>query len=350
MAHEYSTETLTQKLHRLDLPFADFFARALVALLSGRKISLHQIAHLMPGEQNSEANRQQMRRCLDHQSRAPEAWARAIAALLPPTKWILARDRTEWKRGDTTVNLLVLAVVTHGCAVPLLWTVMPECGASDTAERIDLLCRFVKLLGRERLRFLSADREFIGWEWINWLLEQRLPFRIGIKAGEYLSDQKGQEQKAWHWFARAHRCRAPMMHLWGLPVYVGGRYLHGTEYLIVVSNEKGDLLAEYRPRWKIETLFQAMKGRGFDLESCRLEKQNRLSGWFGFLALGLCWCLKMGRYLDEVDALPLKKHGRRAVSVFARGLCYLQSLLCCLAGRPDDDGFQWAIAQLEPVK
>ena len=350
MAPDYSTETLTQKLHDLHLPFAEFVARALVALLSGRKISLHQVAQLMPGEQNPEANRQQMRRCLDHESLTPEAWTLALAALLPRTKWILALDRTEWKRGDTTVNLLVLAVVTQGCAVPLLWTVMPQCGASDTAERIELLSRFVKLFGRERLRFLTADREFIGWEWVRWLQKQQIPFRIRIKVSEYLSDQKGQEQKAWHWFARANRCRAQMMYLWGLPVYVGGRYLHGTEYLIVLSNEKGDLLADYRLRWKIETLFQAMKGRGFDLESCRLEKHKRLSGWFGFLALGLCWCLKMGSYLDEIDPLPLKKHGRRAVSVFARGLRYLQSLLCCLAGRLDADGFRWAIAQLEPVK
>jgi len=26
----------------------------------------------------------------------------------------------------------------YDCAVPLLWTVMPECGASDTAERKEL--------------------------------------------------------------------------------------------------------------------------------------------------------------------------------------------------------------------
>jgi Transposase DDE domain len=350
MAQDYSTETLTQKLQRLDLPFADIFARALVALLAGRKISLHHVAHLMPGPQNPEANRQQVRRCLDHQDLSPEAWPRALAALLPRTKWILALDRTEWKRGDTTINLLVLAVVTHGCAVPLLWTVMPECGASDTAERIELVSRFLRLFGRERVRFVTADREFIGWEWIDWLQKQPIPFRIRIKAGEYLTDQTGQEQKAWHWFDRANRCRAQQMHLWGLPVYVGGKHLYDSEYLIVISNEKGDLLADYRLRWKIETLFQAMKGRGFDLEGCRLEQERRLSGWFGFLALGLCWCLKMGSYLDEVDPLPLKKHGRRAVSVFARGLGYLQSLLCCLAGRPDAEGFRWAIAQLEPVK
>jgi len=350
MAQDYSTETLTQTLHRLDLPFASFFARALVALLSGRKISLHHVAQLMPGEQNPEANRQQMRRCLEHEALSPEAWTRAIAVLLPRTKWILALDRTEWKRGDTTVNLLVLAVVTHGCAVPLLWRVLPECGSSDTPERIELLSRFVKQFGRERLRLLTADREFIGGQWVGWLQTHQIPFRIRIKAGEYLSDHKGQERKAWQWFPRANRCRCQKMQLWGLPVYVGGRHLHGKEYLIVISNEKGDLLADYRLRWKIETLFQAMKGRGFELESCRLEQERRLSGWFGFLALGLCWCLKMGRYLDEVAPLPVKKHGRRAVSVFARGLCYLQSLLCCLAGRPDADGFRWAIAQLEPVK
>jgi hypothetical protein len=346
----YSTETLTQKLHELNLPFADFFARALVALLSGRKISLHHVAHLMPGEQNPEANRQQMRRCLDHESLSPEVWTRAIAVLLPRSQWILALDRTEWKRGDTTVNLLVLAVVTHGCAVPLLWTVMPDCGASDTAERIELLSRFVKHFGRERLRFLTADREFIGWEWINWLQKQQIPFRIRIKAGEYLADQSGQERRARQWFARARCCRSQPMQLWGLGVYVGGKYLYGNEYLIVISNEKADLLADYRQRWKIETLFQSLKGRGFDLESCRLEKEKRLSGWFGFLALGLCWCLKVGKYLDEVAPLPLKKHGRRAVSVFARGLCLLQSLVCCLAGRPNPEWFAYTLSLLDPVK
>ena len=212
---------------------------------------------------------------------------------------------------------------------------MPQCGASDTAERIELLSRFVRLLGRERLRFLTADREFLGWEWIGWLLEQQIPFGIRIKAGEYLSDHKGEERRAWQWFWRARACRSEQMLLWGLSIYVGGRRLPEDQYLIVISNERSDLLCEYRLRWKIETLFQARKGRGFDLESCRLEKQNRLSGWFGFLALGLCWCLKVGRHLDEVDPLPRKSHGRRAVSVFARGLCLLQSLVCCLAGRPD---------------
>jgi hypothetical protein len=128
----YALETIEQQLNALGLPFAAVLARALVALLAGRKISLHHVAQLMPGEQNPEANRQQIRRCLDHQSLTAQSWAHTIAALLPRSKWTLALDRTQWKRGETSINLLVLAVVVQGCAVPLLWSVMPSPGASDT--------------------------------------------------------------------------------------------------------------------------------------------------------------------------------------------------------------------------
>lgn len=351
MTRTYSIQTLQDKLHELDLPFAQHFARALVALLTARKISLHHVANLMPGEQNPEANRQQMRRCLDHETLTQPVWTRAITALLPKGKWILALDRTEWRRGDTTLNLLVLAVVVHGCAVPVLWSVLPNPGASDTAERQDLLQQFLRLFGRERLRFVTADREFIGQDWIGWLLERKVPFRIRIKAGEYLLHADGTEKRGSQWFAsRSCRCKPRPMELWGLSVYVGGKYLHGKEYLIVISNGQGDLLSEYRLRWKIETLFQALKGRGFDLESCRLSQERRLSGWFGFLSLGLCWCLKVGRFLDETAPLPLKKHGRRAFSVFGRGLCELQSLLARFAGRFCQPGFLRVLQELCPVR
>ena len=353
MTHAYSIEAIEQQLQALGLPFAPHFARALVALLSARKISLHQVANLMPGNQNPEANRQQIRRCLDHEATTAGVWTHAIAALLPRGKWVLALDRTEWKRGDTSVNLLVLAVVVYGCAVPLLWSVLPNPGASDTKERKNLLERFVGLLGKERIRFVTADREFIGREWIGWLLKQGLAFRIRVKAGEWLrhADPAKGEKRGSQWFGlRACRCKPRVMTLWGVPVYVGGRRLQGNEYLVVISNEKGDLLSEYRLRWKIETLFQALKGRGFDLESCRLSQERRLSGWFGFLSLGLCWCLKVGRFLDEIAPLPLKKHGRRAMSVFQRGLRELQSLLARFAGQHCLSRFRSALYQFCPAK
>lgn len=349
MTHSYCTESIASQLTALGLPFPIIFARALVALLVSRKISLHHVASLMSGEQNAEANRMQLRRCLDHDTLTSDTFARTLAPLLPRAKWVLALDRTEWRRGTTTVNLLVLAVVAYGCAVPLLWSVLPDCGASDTNERQVLLQRFLLLFGKERVRFLTADREFIGFEWVNWLLVQQIPFRIRIKASEYLQHIDGREQKARDWFLlRACRCKPHPMQLWGLGVYVGGKQLRGAEFLVVISNEPGDLLADYRLRWKIETLFQALKGRGFDLESCRLSQPGRLGGWFGFLALGLCWCLKVGHGVDAAEPLPLKAHGRRAVSIFRRGLERLQALLACLAGSPRQDWFAQAVDKLSP--
>lgn len=357
MTRPYCTESIANQLAALGLPFPAIFARALVALLTARKISVQHIASLMPGEQNLEANRQQLRRCLDHETLTAPSWTRTLAALLPRTAWILSLDRTEWKRGDTIVNLLVLAVVIHGCAVPLLWTVMPNCGASNTATRKELLGRFLNLFGRQRVRFLTADREFIGQDWIGWLIEKKIPFRIRIKANEYLSHADGREERACDWFAlRACRCKPKAMRLWGLSVFVGGKRLRDDQYLIIISNEfSDDLWEDYRARWKIETLFQALKGRGretlsqFDLEDCRLSRERRLSGWFGFLALGLCWCLKVGQCMEEANPLPPKKHGRRAISVFQRGLRELQSLLAPLAGNLSPQRFSTVLTMLRSV-
>ena len=351
MTRPYSIESITDRLHAAGLPFAKHFARALVALLTAKKISLHHIAALMPGDTNAEANRMQMRRCLDHSSLNPEIWAKVIGALLPTGKWVLALDRTEWKRGKRTTNLLVLSAVVYGSAVPLLWLVMPNCGASDTEERIQLMERFLAVFGPERWGFVTADREFIGGKWLGWLIGQSLDFRIRIKAGEWLRHPDGREMQAKDWFGSCGcKCKPYRMDLWDQEVYVAGKHLYKGEYLIVIGNSRGDLMADYRLRWKIETLFQALKGRGFDLESCRLSGSVRLGGWFGVLALGFTWCLIQGAALDAIKPCKLKNHGRRSVSCFRRGLDWLSALVSCLAGRPCLDQFQAAVGFLEPTQ
>lgn len=349
MTRPYSINAIVSKLQKLGLPFAKHLARALVALLTGKKISLQHVVDLMPGVQNPEANRMQMRRCLDHQELNLEVWAKAIAALMPKGAWILALDRTEWKRGKTTINLLVLSIVVYGSAVPLLWTVMPEAGASDTQERIDLMSQFLQIFGAERCRFLTADREFIGDKWIGWLCEKDLDFRIRVKAKEYFLHQDGRDLTGKDWFGcQGCDCKPHRMQLWNQWVFVGGKHLYDGEYLVIIGNKRCDLLADYRYRWKIETLFQALKRRGFDLESCRLSQDKRLSGWFGFLAFGFSWCLSQGAALEREVPSKIKKHGYAEVSVFHRGLDCLSTLVACLAGRPCLRDFEAALALLEP--
>ena len=213
--------------------------------------------------------------------------------------------------------------------------------------------QFVRLFGRACVRFVTADREFIGRDWVAWLLHEKIAFRIRIKAGEWLQAQGGWEKRAAEWLAhRACPCRKRPMFLWGLCVFVGGKRLRrGTsEFLIVISHAPGDLLEEYRQRCKIETLFQAFKGRGFDLEASRLVDLLRWSAFLGFLSLALAWCLRVGAFLEHLEPASLKKHGRPAESVFHRGVSELQAVLAPLAGRANEATFIQAVRQLRPAQ
>ena len=60
----------------------------------------------------------------------------------------------------------MLAVIHDGVAYPLLFSMLPKKGTSNTQERIDLVQRYINLFGRETIDCLLADREFVGERWI----------------------------------------------------------------------------------------------------------------------------------------------------------------------------------------
>src|SRR5262249_16787875 len=145
-----------------------------------------KIANAMPGEARPESQAMRLRRYLD----LPQlrlAFARTLTALLPlPAPWVLALDRTNWERGETEVNLLTLAVVVGKTAVPLLWCDLAHPGNSDTVQRIALLKEFLALFGSHCIRLITADREFVGADWLAWLQGQNLPFLIRIRKDDLL--------------------------------------------------------------------------------------------------------------------------------------------------------------------
>jgi hypothetical protein len=213
MTQTHSTETIAKELEGNDIPFADFVARALVALLTGRKATPQAIANLLPGEADTEAKRQQVRRFLDQPALSQQKGATVLASLLPTrAPFVLALDRTQWKIAEEPVNLLVLWVVCAGCAVPLLGSVLEKPGASDTGERLALMQQFVRLFGTKCIRFVTAERQFIGKAWVAWLLKQEVAFGIRIKAGQWLQAQEGRQKRAGEWLAhRACSCKKRAM-------------------------------------------------------------------------------------------------------------------------------------------
>ena len=59
-------------------------------------------------------------------------------------------------------NILCLAIVHQGVAIPVLLILLDKKGNSNTDERIQLINRFIELFGVEKIDGYLADREFIG--------------------------------------------------------------------------------------------------------------------------------------------------------------------------------------------
>ena len=59
---------------------------------------------------------------------------------------------------------LLLGVTYKNVTFPLL-RLLPKRGNSDTAERIGVIERFIRLFGRDCIDCLVADREFVGQQW-----------------------------------------------------------------------------------------------------------------------------------------------------------------------------------------
>ncbi len=124
--------------------------------------------------------------------------ARFIFALLPhEPPYSIAIDRTNWKFGQTNINILVLAIVYKGVAFPVLFKLMPKRGNSHTTERIQIVNHSIRLFGKQTIQYLVADREFVGEHWIDYLNFNRIEYHIRIRDNFWVTNPKtGKQFKA----------------------------------------------------------------------------------------------------------------------------------------------------------
>lgn len=109
------------------------------------------------------------------------------------------------------------------------------------------------------------------------------------------------------------------------------------ELLIVISSDSPQtMIADYGNRWGIETLFGLFKTRGFCLESTHFKDGERLSKLIALMTLALCWAIKTGEWLHRHQPIKIKKHGRKAKSIFRHGLDYLRSIVTDLDLKQDE--------------
>jgi hypothetical protein len=319
-----------------------FLAAFLMALLRVKTVNFTELATAFGGKAQVDSHTKRLHRFFrDYQLNYAEIAQTVVALMKIPEPWVLSLDRTQWQFGTCVFNILMLGVVHEGVAFPLVWCVLDKKGNSNVEERAKLLDEFLFCFGNRQVACLTADREFVGKDWFSYLLgEPNTPFRIRIRANHKL-DNGRQSLRASVVFeslqvGQTQVLKQPRL-LWGHQVYVAALRLEDYSLLVIATqSDPQSAIADYAKRWGIETLFGIFKTRGFCLESTHLTDAERLSKLLGLLSLALCWVILTGEWLNHIKPLKLKKHGRKAKSLFRYGFDYLRNILLNLEQKPDE--------------
>ncbi len=317
------------------------FVGMLIALMAVGTVNLTQLALVFPSRALISSRYRRLQRFFsDHRLDYNEV-ARFIMKLFgfTETDYYLSLDRTNGKWGKTNINFLVLAVVYRGTAIPVYWLPLNKQGNSNTRERIALMKRFIGQFGTHRIKGLLGDREFIGEDWMGWLLAQGIPFYIRIRNNTVSINSQGKTVPVDRLFyalkpgevRRYSKARC----LGSCSVYLSGLRLSDGELLIVASHHLNpDAVKIYGFRWEIETLFGCLKGRGFKLEETRVVSYLRVKKVLVLPVIAFCWSHKVGEWKHEcVLPIKIKTHQRLAQSLFRYGLDCIRSELFNVLGQ-----------------
>ncbi len=301
-------------------------AQIIRALLQVRTINLTQIASAFQTDAKEESCYRRICRFFTNFSFDMSIIALIVTKVFPfEGKWLLILDRTNWKWGKTLINILMLSIAYKGISIPLFWAALDLEGNSTTGERIAILKRVLERFGVDKIEAFTADREFVGREWFDFLIEQKIPFIIRVKAC-FKADNLREEGKAridtlCKGLGRKRILNRPIT-LWGLPLYVSIEKKKGAKQpMIVVSNVTfRNAIFLYRRRWEIETMFGCLKTRGFRMEDTHIIDADKIERLLFVLTIAFCWAYRIGDIREEEDPIPIKTHGRGAKSLFRRGL------------------------------
>lgn len=309
-----------------------FMAQFVMALIVVRTVTLSTVASALNVKVFPESNEKRVKRffrevCLD-----PHDVGRLLLALLPTyDKLVLSLDRTTWYLGGRSVNILMLAVAYQGVALPLVWSRLSGAGNSCTKERLALLDRALALVSADQIETIVADREFCGKAWLRGLQARKLRFVMRVRNNTLIESRaRTRSAQRRYGYLRRGECHICPKRCWvfKLRLYLAVTKSETGELVVLVSNGPTErALVRYAQRWQIETLFAALKSRGFNLEDTHMIAPERLDKLLALLAIALIWAYRVGEWVCERRPAKLKKHGYAHKSCLRRGLEVLRSAI-----------------------
>jgi|JI6StandDraft_1071083.scaffolds.fasta_scaffold95971_1 hypothetical protein len=313
------------------------FAQLTIALIMSGSVTLKHLAQGFQTESKLDSVHRQIQRFLKNQIIDFHWFGMMIREFMGLNgKFYVALDRTNWDFGVFHINFLFITVVFGKVSIPIVWMLLDKKGNSNTSERIDLMRKFLKIIPADQIIALLGDREFIGYDWFQFLERQNIMYVMRIKSNTQMKHKNGGMVDAKLIFAHLKINEYLQMDtkIWGLKVQVIGLKLPNGELLILAStrNIAIDVLEAYRDRWPIERTFLCLKTKGFNFERTHIKDNDKLAKLMAIAVLALSICVKVGAILNEENPIKIKKHGRKLYSLFTYGIDWIKRLLlnkCC---------------------
>lgn len=201
-------------------------------------------------------------------------------------------------------------------------------GNSDVLDRIDIIELFISVFGLDRIEILTADREFIGDVWLQFLAKNGIRFVIRTKENnQHISNSKGRLVKSVELFRNLGAGEEVMLHnrklgknsnfFYSLSAYRNDKF----ELIVVVHDPNIENPCQlYCYRWQIETMFKAFKTSGFNMEGTHITDSQKLETLFGIMAIAFAISYEIGDEYEKDHHQKLKKHGYKQNSTPRIGL------------------------------
>jgi hypothetical protein len=256
----------------------------------------------------------------------------------PLLRWIL----TGWRSRDLalavdattrqdSLTVLAVSVLYRGCAIPVAWTVLPGNTPGAWMEKLLALLRRLQEAVPATMRVLVlADRGLwsprlwhtiraLGWHPLLRIQNATTFTPAGGRRGR-VGDlvQPGQAWRGRGWLGAARHPEVTLLVVWG----TGQK----EPWAVVSDLPPGRVgVRWYGLRMWVELGFRALKGLGWQWHKTRRTDPVRAARHLLILAVATLLTLAHGTRAE--DARPGARPTRRAISVFRRGLAWLQERL-----------------------
>jgi hypothetical protein len=240
----------------------------------------------------------------------------------------LTIDRTNWKFGSHSTNILMVIASKGTYTIPLFWELLDNKGGnSNCQQRLDIIKKCIDLLGAKRIGLILGDREFIGQIWLKFLKDKGIPFCVRVPKHHFIETTDGKQHLAeelWKNSKQPIRFKHCIIDgVWGSAVVATDAK---GELLFLFGTANVNYLEQfYQKRWTIETVFHAFKSRGFNLEDTHLKIDERLKKLIGVVCMGYAFCCSLGIFCHEkLKPIKIKNHKRKTKSFFRYGLDFIR--------------------------